>query len=255
MIPPMRRHGLRPGASVAPTLLGRTFVLSLAVHGAVLGALAAVRGPGGGAPPPPTTIRAEVPAGLPLEQSRPLDPSLPVEGPPPAESEFLLDALPVEPDPRFVADPAAKDAYCPVIGIPAPGGRPLPRVRRPGGGTGGGAGGGTAETAPPAPGPAPEPVPSPAVVLTVARPAPGECPPPGYPEGERERGVQGSVRLRVGVAADGSVASVEVAVTSGSAALDEAALECVRGWRFLPATADGTPVASVVLQPVTFRLR
>ena len=58
--------------------------------------------------------------------------------------------------------------------------------------------------------------------------------------------------LRVSVDADGSVAAVSVEKGSGHGALDAAAAEAVAHWTFRPATEDGRPVPSVVLQPVTF---
>jgi len=71
---------------------------------------------------------------------------------------------------------------------------------------------------------------------------------PVYPLASRRRGEEGEVRLLVGVARDGSTASVEVVGTSGFSALDEAAVFAVRRWRFAP----GSPEKLIV--PVIFRL-
>ena len=88
-----------------------------------------------------------------------------------------------------------------------------------------------------------------------AYPRYGENPPPFYPERARRKNEEGTVLLRVMVAADGSVARVEVAHSSGSDALDDAALETVRGrWRFVPAERGGVKVASWVLVPIRFAL-
>ena len=56
-------------------------------------------------------------------------------------------------------------------------------------------------------------------------------------------GEQGEVRLDVHVAADGTVSEVRVRHSSGSSALDQAAIATVRSWRFKPATVDDQPVA------------
>jgi protein TonB len=36
--------------------------------------------------------------------------------------------------------------------------------------------------------------------------------------------------------------------------LDEAALKCVRTWRFKPALKNGQPVSTLALSPLTFRV-
>lgn len=66
---------------------------------------------------------------------------------------------------------------------------------------------------------------------------------PAYPLSAKRMGEQGTVRLDVHVGADGGVLEVQVRQSSGSAALDRAASEGVRKWRFRPATVDGQPVA------------
>jgi len=80
-------------------------------------------------------------------------------------------------------------------------------------------------------------------------------PPPAYPAVARRRGLQGTVTVRVLVGADGSIESADVADSSGSDALDDAALETVRSrWRFVPARHDGLAVESWVLVPIRFAL-
>jgi protein TonB len=88
-----------------------------------------------------------------------------------------------------------------------------------------------------------------------ARPDYGVNPKPSYPMLARRRGEQGIVRLRVHVRADGSVAEVTVAQSSGFSQLDDAALKTVRdSWRFIPARLDGVPVESWVEVPIHFVL-
>lgn len=79
-------------------------------------------------------------------------------------------------------------------------------------------------------------------------------PAPRYPLASRRAGEQGTVTLRVLVKPDGYPAQVEIERTSGSPHLDAAALEAVRGWRFVPARQGANPVESRVLVPVVFRL-
>jgi protein TonB len=79
-------------------------------------------------------------------------------------------------------------------------------------------------------------------------------PKPSYPRLSKRMGEQGEVRLRVLVAVDGRVASVQLSRSSGFERLDEAALESVKQWRFKPATQGGEPVETWVEVPVKFVL-
>jgi protein TonB len=80
-------------------------------------------------------------------------------------------------------------------------------------------------------------------------------PKPPYPVIARRTGTQGVVLLRVQVRVDGTVAEVQIAQSSGSALLDDSALQTVRdSWRFIPARLDGVPVESWVEVPIRFIL-
>lgn len=79
-------------------------------------------------------------------------------------------------------------------------------------------------------------------------------PPPPYPPVARRNGEQGTVTLRVLVTREGAPASVSVEKTSGSGHLDRAALEAVKGWRFVPARRGTEPIEAWVLVPIVFRL-
>ena len=68
-------------------------------------------------------------------------------------------------------------------------------------------------------------------------------PVPAYPAMARRLGEEGEVRLDVWVGADGRVRDVRLTRSSGSALLDDAAIEALRAWQFRPATVDGVPVA------------
>jgi protein TonB len=78
--------------------------------------------------------------------------------------------------------------------------------------------------------------------------------PPRYPLIARRNGVEGTVRLRVFVSRDGRPTQVQLDQSSGSAALDNAALEAVRNWQFVPARRGQEAIESWVLVPVVFKL-
>ena len=80
-------------------------------------------------------------------------------------------------------------------------------------------------------------------------------PKPWYPRVARRRGMEGRVTLRVTVRPDGRVAAIRVQRSSGYRLLDDAALETVKTWRFVPARRGDTPVTGEVLVPIRFRLR
>ena len=76
-----------------------------------------------------------------------------------------------------------------------------------------------------------------------------------YPPESERRGEQGTAVLLLRVDAEGRVAEVSLAASSGYRALDRAALEAARRWRFRPAVREGRPVESTVRAPITFRLQ
>jgi protein TonB len=61
------------------------------------------------------------------------------------------------------------------------------------------------------------------------------------------------VKLRVLVSADGLSEHVEVANSSGYAVLDDAAMDAVKKWRFIPAMRGETAVISSVIVPINFQ--
>lgn len=94
------------------------------------------------------------------------------------------------------------------------------------------------------------------VAGTAARPVTGmeSDLPPTYPETARRRGQQGRVVVRVNVSADGRPLSVSIEQGSGYASLDEAAVNAVEHWRFVPATRDGASVPATAEVPIRFKL-
>jgi protein TonB len=79
-------------------------------------------------------------------------------------------------------------------------------------------------------------------------------PAPNYPSISRRLGEQGLVLLRVQVTADGTVGSVELQTGSGSSRLDQAALEAVKKWQFVPAKRGEQSVSASVIVPVRFSI-
>lgn len=80
-------------------------------------------------------------------------------------------------------------------------------------------------------------------------------PKPAYPALSRRLGETGIVKLRVLVNADGSVARVELATSSGFARLDKSAMDTVlASWKFEPARQGGNAIADWVNVPIDFKL-
>ncbi len=82
----------------------------------------------------------------------------------------------------------------------------------------------------------------------------GTNPKPKYPGIATSRGWEGTVRLMVKVSVDGESEEVTVQRSSGYDVLDEAAIEAVEKWKFIPAKRGETPIASSVIVPINFIL-
>ena len=82
-----------------------------------------------------------------------------------------------------------------------------------------------------------------------------DAPQPKYPMRELRNRVEGEVLLRVLVDENGLPVDVQIAKSSGSAALDRAARDKVRSsWRFVPATRMGVVTRAWALVPIHFKL-
>ena len=101
----------------------------------------------------------------------------------------------------------------------------------------------------------PSPQPAPRQARLDAPPHPKRNIRPDYPKGARQRGEQGDVILEIRVNAEGAVDHVKVAVSSGFAELDEAAVKAARTAKFSPARSGHDPVASTVRLKLQFKLR
>lgn len=119
--------------------------------------------------------------------------------------------------------------------------------------------------APPPPPPAPVAPPESVLAVVAAPPAPItppsfnadylNNPAPAYPAVSRRMREEGKVMLRVFVTEQGLPREVHLRTSSGHARLDDAALEAVRQWRFMPARRGDTPLGAWVIVPIVFSLR
>jgi protein TonB len=80
-------------------------------------------------------------------------------------------------------------------------------------------------------------------------------PAPAYPYASRRNHEEGRVVLMVLVSAEGAARSVRIHRGSGYPALDQAALEAVQQWKFVPARHGEEAVEDWVLVPLSFHLR
>ncbi len=176
------------------------------------------------APPAPAVTTPPKP--LPMKPARTPPPTM--LAPPPAVLAAAPDAQASEtvalPPPTPVAPAPAAETLPPAVAAPA------------------------AAAAPPAP-PAPK-----AVVAPNFNAAYLNNPPPPYPRLARRQGHHGTVVLRVFVSAGGSAQTVQLRTGCGYDELDQAALDAVRRWRFVPARQGEQPLAAWVLVPITFTL-
>jgi len=79
-------------------------------------------------------------------------------------------------------------------------------------------------------------------------------PRPPYPLEARRRGMQGRVVIDVEVLDSGSCGQVRMAQGSGFMMLDNAALQTVKSWRFVPARQAGRAVTMWIRVPIFFSL-
>jgi periplasmic protein TonB len=79
-------------------------------------------------------------------------------------------------------------------------------------------------------------------------------PAPDYPAMSRRAGEEGRVVMKVLVSAEGLAEDVQIEKSSGSERLDNAAMDAVKKWRFIPAKKNNQPLSAYVLVPMKFSL-
>ena len=77
---------------------------------------------------------------------------------------------------------------------------------------------------------------------------------PGYPTLAREAGIEGTVRIKVLVSADGKVVTAEILSSDVTPAMEQSALAAAKKCRFKPAKQRTQPVKANVVIPFSFRL-
>jgi protein TonB len=80
-------------------------------------------------------------------------------------------------------------------------------------------------------------------------------PPPPYPPFAKKHNLQGTPIVRVLVSPEGQPKSVELEKTSGVRILDDAAVEAVKHWTFVPARRGNTRIEAPVNVPILFHLK
>lgn len=187
------------------------------------------------------TVDMPVPQPVVMVEMLPVQPQVQPQPRPPQP-----EPAPKRPQPVRKAEPV-KPAK-PVVRAPAP--IPTPNTT-------------PSETAIAAPQPSP---PAPAAEAPPAPPAPAPVsaprfdaaylnnPAPPYPRQSRRMGEQGRVLLRVHVTPEGLAGEVRLQNSSGFTLLDQAALDAVKKWKFVPAKQGGAAVAAWVNVPVDFKI-
>ncbi|HWE06960.1 MAG TPA: energy transducer TonB [Rhizomicrobium sp.] len=79
-------------------------------------------------------------------------------------------------------------------------------------------------------------------------------PQPPYPDSAQLNGEQGTVMVDVFVHPNGRAAKFKVSRSSGFTDLDNAAVEGVLNWRYLPAIRDGETVSDWTTVKIVFQL-
>lgn len=79
-------------------------------------------------------------------------------------------------------------------------------------------------------------------------------PAPDYPTLALRRRQEGSVTLRILVLENGKAGEVQVTASSQSTLLDNAAVQTVQQWRFIPAKRGNVAIKGYAIQTITFRL-
>ena len=177
---------------------------------------------------------------------------MPVMPPPPIHTRVIIEPqnrqLPPPPQPTIPA-PKITDFVPPIIEIPLVPEGDRNTITTPQ----------AQPTAPPAESPqvaSLNPPATPPVIVTPPRAIMATHTIPDYPPVARRLGEQGMLRLRLVIAADGTVEDARVETSSGYRRLDDAAIQWVKAhWRYEPAMQGPKAIPSTATADVTFRLR
>ena len=75
-----------------------------------------------------------------------------------------------------------------------------------------------------------------------------------YPEAALKAKIEGTTKLHFRIDTDGGVNDPVVDTSSGNADLDQAAVECVKLWHYLPARQDGKAVTSIWTANIVWKM-
>jgi periplasmic protein TonB len=188
-------------------------------------------------------VRQALEAMVPVEiLSEFIEPPKPKSEPPPPQPKPVQvvqhkTAPPPPPMPLAIADPTpAPNAPTGVVAPPVP--QPLPPI-----------------TAPVAAAPVPTPAPAgPLIELPSSDADYLQNPKPTYPAQSRRWGEQGKVVVRVLIGVDGLAQKAEIRQSSGFERLDEAALNTVKNWHYVPGKRAGVVQAMWFSVPINYVL-
>ena len=77
---------------------------------------------------------------------------------------------------------------------------------------------------------------------------------PQYPYRARQRRLEGRVKVRFLVQADGTTSQITILESEPAGVFDQAVQDAVAGWRFEPGKLAGEPVAAWIVTPILFDL-
>lgn len=97
---------------------------------------------------------------------------------------------------------------------------------------------------------APAPAPTPKVELPIANADYLQNPVPPWPRLSQRLGERGLVQVRVLIGADGRAKKAEVAKSSGFPRLDQASVDAVLNWRYVPGKRGGVPEEMWFVVPI-----
>lgn len=237
--------GLTPASSLlAPKRRQATLVTLavLAAHAGLLSWLQASSGPV--QPPEPAVVTMEllaspaplpasqpVPRPEPRQQAKPTPAPRPAQEPAPKPLPKPAPAAPAQVEPSPV--PASAPSVTPAAASSTTAAAPAAST--------------TAATGPASPAPARVELPSASADYL-------NNPKPAYPPLSRRLREEGKVVLRVLIETDGTASRAEIRSSSGYERLDQAALQTVLKWRYVPARRNGVPEAMWFNIPVNFVL-
>jgi protein TonB len=248
---PFTENTSRPGGLNRPQVL-LLIAASVLIHGAIWWYMQTAKADTPEVAPqvPEMTVELSSPTPPTPEPPPPEPPPPPPPPPPPEPEQPVEDPDAVKPPPKPVEKPKVEKPK-PVkkpepVKKPTPPAPPVPPAAS------------TPAPAAPAPTPAPAAPAAPAAPVKESAAISGLAslgnPPPEYPGAALRKGMEGRVILRIKVLPNGRAGSVEVTKSSGKQVLDDAAVETVRNWKFIPAKRGDTPIEGFATQTIDFKL-